>query len=224
MRLDGTETAEISYLWSLEATHLRLILLFAICVVGVAMLLGESKRINNATPVVHAPTYTQEGRLRPQLDYREWVYLTSGLDMSYTPRVVGMAGHSMFDNVFVNPEAYRSFLQTGTWPDRTMLVLEVRGAESKASINKAGHFQSEGVMAVEMHVKNTVRGGWAFYEFDNAAPAKMVPKQANCYSCHRDHAAVDTTFVQFYPTLMPLAKGKGTLSADYLRDEARAAK
>ncbi len=134
-----------------------------------------------------------------------------------------MADHSMFDNVFVNPEAYRSFSQTGTWPDKTVLVLESRGAESKASINKAGHFQSAGVMGLEVHVKDASRGGWAFYEFNSDAPAKMVPTTVDCYSCHHDHAAVDTTFVQFYPTLLPLAKQKGTLSDNYLKDEAKAA-
>jgi hypothetical protein len=30
---------------------------------------------------------------------------------------------------------------------------------------------------------------------------------------------MDATFVQFYPTLLPVAKAKGTLSAAYLRDE-----
>jgi hypothetical protein len=30
---------------------------------------------------------------------------------------------------------------------------------------------------------------------------------------------VDTTFVQFYPTLLPVAKAKGTLSSAYLKDE-----
>jgi len=29
---------------------------------------------------------------------------------------------------------------------------------------------------------------------------------------------VDTTFVQFYPTLIGLAKAKGTLSPEYLKD------
>jgi hypothetical protein len=29
------------------------------------------------------------------------------------------------------------------------------------------------------------------------------------------HAAVDNTFVQFYPTLLPIATAKGTLSAAY---------
>jgi cytochrome P460 len=188
------------------------------------MLWGGSKTGNAASPAVHVPTYTEDGRMRPQLDYREWIYLSSGLDMSYTPRVASMAGHPMFDNVFVNPEAYRSFVQTGTWPDRSMLVLEVRASESNASINKAGHFQSAGVMGLEVHVKDAARGGWAFYGFDSESPAKMIPKQADCYSCHRDHGAVDTTFAQFYPTLMPLAKQKGTLSPEYLKNESTSAK
>src|ERR1700733_7058878 len=55
--------------------------------------------------------------------YREWVYLTTGFDMSYNPAM--QMDHHMFDNVFVNPDAYQSFLRTGTWPDHTTLVLEV---------------------------------------------------------------------------------------------------
>lgn len=42
---------------------------------------------------------------------------------------------------------------------------------------------------------------------------------ADCYSCHEQHAAVDTTFVQFYPTLLEIAKQKKTLSPSYLKDE-----
>jgi hypothetical protein len=48
----------------------------------------------------------------------------------------------------------------------------------------------------------------------------MVPIEANCYKCHEAHAAVDTTFVQFYPTLLPIAKSKGTLSAGYQKESA----
>jgi len=33
---------------------------------------------------------------------------------------------------------------------------------------------------------------------------------------------VDTTFVQFYPTLLPIAKSKGTLSASYQKETAAA--
>jgi hypothetical protein len=177
------------------------------------------------TSSTQTPTYTEDGRLLFPANYREWVYLTSGIDMSYSPNAMGM-DHSMFDNVFVNPDAYKAFLQTGTWPDKTMLVLEVRVAGSNASINKSGHYQTSDTMGREVHVKDESRfpGKWAFFGFETDSPSKQVPKEASCYSCHEQHAAVDTTFVQFYPTLIELAKKKGTLSANYVKDEAASVK
>ena len=76
------------------------------------------------------PQYTSDGQMQLPEHYREWIYLTSGFDMSYNPSMQ-MGDHHMFDNVFVNPESYKSFVETGTWPDKTMLVLEVRGAKGK---------------------------------------------------------------------------------------------
>jgi hypothetical protein len=153
-------------------------------------------------------------------NYREWVYLTTGFDMDYNPDP-SMADHSMFDNVFVNPEAYKAFVATGTWPDKTMLVLEGRMAASKGSINKKGHFQISDVMVRSVHVKDEARfpGKWAFFPYDEKQPTKQIPKEAVCYSCHQQHGAVDTTFVQFYPTLIELAKSKGTLSPNYMKEE-----
>jgi hypothetical protein len=120
----------------------------------------------------------------------------------------------------VNPEAYKVFLNTGTWPDKTMLVLEARVGQNKGSINKAGSFQGSEVMGFEVHVKDEARfpGKWAFFGFDDKTTAKMVPTEASCYSCHSQHAAVDTTFVQFYPTLLPIATAKGTLSDSYQKE------
>jgi hypothetical protein len=46
----------------------------------------------------------------------------------------------------------------------------------------------------------------------------MIPATASCYSCHEQHGAVDTTFVQFYPTLLPIAIEKHTLSPSYLKE------
>ncbi len=161
------------------------------------------------------PVYTAAGELMPPTQYREWIYLSTGMNMSYIKRLAGM-GHDMFSNVFVNPEAYREFQRTGTWPDRTMLVLEVRGATSKGSINKQGFYQSTDIMGLEVHVKDArFQGGWAFFADNGGQPAKQIPYTADCYTCHKEHAAVDTTFVQFYPTLMEIAEKKGTLSAGY---------
>jgi hypothetical protein len=173
-------------------------------------------------PADELPQYTAAGELRFPEQYREWVYLTSGFDMSYSVSMSVNNAHK-FDNVFVNPEAYRSFVKTGTWPDRTMLVLEVREAQGKGSINRTGNYQGERV-AVEVHVKDKTRfpGSWAFFGFEPgetaASTAKMTPTTADCYSCHAAHGAVETTFVQFYPTLLPLARAKGTLAASYLQE------
>lgn len=174
---------------------------------------------------VHEPIYSADGRLIPPADYREWIFLSSGLDMSYNEKALA-SNQPVFDNVFVNPEAYRAFRQTGTWPDKTQFVLEVRSSSSKGSINHRGHFQDGDIQGIEIHVKDAARfeGGWAFFDIEGAAPAAKIPMTAACYACHRDHAAVDTTFVQFYPTLLPIAQKQTTLSAGYLKDEAELAK
>ena len=167
-----------------------------------------------------ASEFTRDGKLVFPSDYRRWIYLSSGLGMSYSPAASGMV---MFDNVFVDRGAYEAFVRTGTWPDGTMMVLENRDSRQNGSINKTGHFQT-GRMGVEVHVKDTARfkTGWAFFGFDGEKPATMIPTSASCYACHAAHAAVDTTFVQFYPTLLPIAEAKGTLSAGYRSDEAAA--
>ncbi|HEY0795933.1 MAG TPA: cytochrome P460 family protein [Acidisarcina sp.] len=202
-------------------------------VMALAILSGMVLCTPTQEPIVHAagdakmaagaPAYTADGKMLFPYKYREWIYVTTGMDMSYTQasNMAGSAGMSMFDNVFVNPEAYRSYVKTGTWPDKTVMLIEVRGAQSRGSINKSGHFQGADLMGLEVHVKDESRtpGSWAFYEFDGESPSTIVPRTATCYSCHEQHGAVDTTFVQFYPTLLPVAKAKGTLSAAYVKDE-----
>jgi hypothetical protein len=225
-----------------------------------------------AAPSPNAPTYTSDGQLRLPANYRQWVYLTTGFDMSYNPAM--SMDHHMFDNVFVNPESYQAFLKTGTWPDKTMLVLEVRGAQSKGSINQSGHFQDTDLMGLEVHVKDESRfhaqGNWAFFGFNgealsaaksattsdpyansssagaqpankqspsgsgarsasaagaaqsnNLPTSQMTPTTEACYSCHAQHAAVDTTFVQFYPTLLPISQSHQTLSPNYVKESSK---
>ena len=163
--------------------------------------------------------YTADGKLNFPASYRAWVFLSSGLDMSYTTSAQPNA-HS-FTNVFVNPGSYAEFQKTGTWPDKTVLVLEVRRGETNSSINQRGQIQTD-IVQTEVHLKDAARGGWAFYGFrDQSAPATMIARTADCYSCHQANGAVDTTFVQFYPTLLPLAREKKTLSAGYLAGEGK---
>ncbi|MBA3915243.1 MAG: cytochrome P460 family protein [Acidobacteriales bacterium] len=168
-----------------------------------------------------APEFTSDGQMKMPENYREWIYLSTGFDMSYNPSAMAM-DHHMFDNVFVNPEAYKAFVQTGKWPDKTMLVLEVRMAKDKGSINQKGNYQATETMGHEVHVRDEARfpGKWAFFGFDDGKTAKMIDTKAACYTCHAEHGAVDNTFVQFYPTLLPIAQAKGTLSPNYLKEAA----
>ncbi|MEQ1947858.1 MAG: cytochrome P460 family protein [Bryobacteraceae bacterium] len=156
--------------------------------------------------------YTADGSMNLPKDYRQWVFLSSGINMTYGENA-GNAANPRFENVFVNPSAHAEFLKTGNWPDKTALILEIRGSDSKVSINKDGRVQTN-VVAVEAHVKDKSRGGWAFYGFQGGVTTgKLFPKTANCYECHEKSGAVDSTFVQFYPTLIDPAKKQGTYHA-----------
>lgn len=178
--------------------------LYVVCIGTALALVGQAPT---------APQYTSDGRMIFPKDYRRWVFLSSGLGMTYGPAGnTDGAGNPRFDNVFVNPAAYQAFLQTGTWPDKTVFILEIRRSESKVSINNGGRVQG-GIVAVEAEVKDASRfpATWAFFDFSDTFQAKAIPATAGCYSCHREHGAVDNTFVQFYPTLNEVAKAKGTL-------------
>ena len=193
---------------------------------GVALAAGlAAATVSQAQPKKAASpiAYTADGKLQFPADYRTWVYLTSGMDMAYTD-VPGMADHHMFDNVFVNREAYEVFQKTGTWPDKTIFMLEARMGQGRGSINKAGQFQGD-VIGMEVHVKDTARfkSGWAFFPFraGKPEPSTALPQTSACNVCHEQHGAVDTTFVQFYPTLMPKAQEMKTLAAAYVAEEAK---
>jgi hypothetical protein len=162
------------------------------------------------------PRFTSDGQLMRPENYREWIYLSSGLGMTYGP-VDSAAAPSAgrFDNVFVTPQAYKAFLQTGSWPDKTLFALEVRYSASKGSINNGGHYQ-EGLAGLEIHVKDQTRfpSKWAFFEFGGTQQtAKPLPANSSCQTCHAKNGTVDETFVQFYPTLISVAKAHGTFTS-----------
>ena len=182
--------------------------LYRIAILGAIVTCALSYRIlADQTAEADGPQFTASGELLRPGGYREWVWLSSGLGMAYGPNA-SEASDPPFDNVFAQPAAYRSFLKTGTWPEGTVLVLEIRASVSKGSINRAGHFQGE-FRRIEAEVKQG--GKWTFYAFEAQRPSgARIPESASCYSCHSTHGAVDNTFVQFYPTLSEVARSKGT--------------
>lgn len=154
-------------------------------------------------PKVTGATFASDGGLQRPANYRNWRFVSAGLGMSYGPaaQAAAQTGHVMFDNVFVQPEAYDAFLRDGVWPEGTLFVLELRGATTKRVPNNGGHFQSD-LHGIEVSVKDSARfeGRWAYFDFGMAQAATPQP-QSRCFACHQQHGAVDMTFVQFYPTL-----------------------
>ena len=186
-------------------------LLGCLAVLLAALVAGGTAQQPPQSPA-DGPEFTAEGQLRMPQSYREWVFLSAGLGMTYNAAAPARENPA-FDNVFVNRSAHASFQASGRWPDKTILILELRRSQSNASINVGGHFQTER-FAVEAHVKDESRfpDKWAFFGFrDGSNTATLIPKTESCYSCHIEHGAVDTTFVQFYPTLIDAAKRSGTL-------------
>jgi hypothetical protein len=197
----------------------------ALTVAAVAYIAATAVVANQQRPVStagqqqsEAPRYTNGSNLIRPPDYREWVFLSSGLGMDYTPEP-GAKSSPSFGNVFVNPSSYREFMKTGKWPDKTTFVLEFRASTSEGSINKAGRFQAQ-LVGVEAEVKDSkFPDGWAFFNFgrgaamtDSAAP---LPVDAGCVECHTKNTAVERTFVQFYPTLLDVARRMKTVKPGF---------
>ena len=179
----------------------------AISVASLALVSAFSYAVRAQDSPGDGPQYTTGNSLIRPSDYREWIFLSSGLGMTYeTPAANTRPTPQIFQNVFVNPSSYRVFMETGAWPDQSIFILELRRSGTDASINRAGRFQTE-LFALEAEVKDSrFPDGWAFFEFgradalsDAAAPLTGA-RAAPCVECHSEHTAVERTFVQFYPT------------------------
>ncbi len=156
------------------------------------------------------PVYEADGKMKLPANYREWVFLSSGFGMNYSN---GGGSHPMFTNVYVSPEAYQGFKSEGKWPDKSMFVVEIYSPTSQGSINKSGYYQKD-FMGLDVEVKDaSQKNEWSYFNFDPGQTA-AGPMDNGCNTCHSQHAAVEHTFVQFYPTLLEFARAKKLLKPD----------
>ena len=190
---------------------MRKVLLVIAFSLVVALVASSLRRGMASASVPDVPQFTSDGQLVRPVDYRRWVYVSSGYGMSYSQQADGM---QLFTNVFVRPTSYDYFLANGRWPDKTVFVLEEYGSTSQGSINKHGSYQSE-FMGLDVEVKDEARfpDKWAYFNFGGSEKAaKAIPPSRNdCWKCHDTNAAVEHSFVQFYPELLKIAREKGTI-------------
>lgn len=147
---------------------------------------------------------SQNELIRPQ-GYRKWIFVGASLAMGYDEGAK-LPENPKFHNIYIQPFAYQQYKNTGTFPEGTILMMEVLSAGSHASINRRGRFEDK-VTGVEAAVKYSkhIPEGWGYFSFDSgdgsiALTAKAFPKE-RCWSCHNEHGANDNVFTQFYPVL-----------------------
>jgi hypothetical protein len=189
---------------------------FVVLVIGSVLAtvgLRLSRSAAAAASAQDGPQFSSDGKLVRPADYRRWVYVSSGFGMSYSPAAAA-SQNPTFTNGFVNPTSYEYFLANGKWPDKTIFVLEEYSSTSHGSINQHGSYQEhlEG-LAVEVKDEKRFPDTWAYFGFspDAKNASAIAPGKNDCWQCHEQNAAVEHSFVQFYPDLLKVARAKGTV-------------
>lgn len=146
-----------------------------------------------------APAYDKDGKLVAPEGRDRWPVVGTTYALSYEGN-----GGTTFNTVRVDPASYDVYVKTGKYPVGTMMDLEVRAPLTEVSPAKGGQTQGK-VVARSIHVKDEKGGpgSWTFYGFgDGAVGGAAIPRTQACYSCHQEHGKDDTTFTQFYPSMM----------------------
>ena len=159
------------------------------------------------------PKWTADGELVLPEGYHQWVFLGSPL----TPHALngGKAGFPEYHNVYVQPEAFAAYRQTGEWPEGTIMFKElqlVRPSMSAdgSSVEVSGRGYFPGARnGVDISVKDRSRfgdtNGWGFFNFGHHAPpysetAAEQPVEA-CAGCHMANAT-NMVFRKFYDPIL----------------------
>ncbi len=164
----------------------------------------DSTPTTTAAEPFAGPRYTDDGQLMRPEGYERWVFVGASLGLSYSEHV-RPSGSDTFHHVYLDPNAYSHFIRTGTFPDPTLLVLEIHRRAERAAPARQGYFEGER-LAVEVALKDSSRfeEGWAYFDFSNGKKTSEPFARHQCYSCHVEHAADDNVFTQFYPVLRRL--------------------
>ena len=187
-------------------------LLFGLLLLLVAFGSKLQRRVDAAVTSSQAtgtnkPVYTADKKLALPANYREWVFLSSGFGMNYSN---SGGSHPMFTNVYVSPAAYQGFKSDGKWPNGSQFIVEIY-SPAQGSINKSGYFQDE-FKGLDVEVKDSSQEHeWSYYNFSPGEKTAEALGGGACNTCHSEHAAVEHTFVQFYPTLLRFAQEKQLL-------------
>ena len=159
------------------------------------------------------PKYDAKGELILPTGYHEWVFLGAPL----TPNGLngGQAGFPEYHNVYVQPQAFAIYKQTGKWPQGTIMLKElqlVQGSSfddgSTTESSGRGYFPgARNGIDISVHDRSRFKktNGWGFFNFGHHAPpyaktAAAAPEAA-CAACHIANAD-NMVFSKFYKAIL----------------------
>ena len=136
---------------------------------------------------------TNTDTLRLSDSFRDWVLIGTSSQFSHSGTT------ALPQNVYINPEAYRTYQETGKFPEGTVLVLEASNSE------RAGGNRGKPSLVASVKSRR-LPDGWGYFQFTDSGrqrtmDAQALPETAGCLACHRDRGATDHVFTQFYPVL-----------------------
>jgi hypothetical protein len=97
--------------------------------IALSLSIAFAQQASAQSPVV--PKYTGNNLLFPD-GFRTWIFVGSNIGLAYKEelqqmalRVAKQADKPLFHNIYINPEAYAHFRDTGEFPDPTMFVMDM---------------------------------------------------------------------------------------------------
>jgi len=171
-----------------------------------------------ADSMKYEAAFNADGELIRPAGWREWVFVGSPL----TPNSLngGNAPFPEFHSVYIDPESWAHWKETGTFREGTMFAKELTLVGDTAATSGIGFFNGE-LQGFEIAHKDSDKyteetGGWAYYSFGHTpepyADSTAAQPTANCAACHTAAAADDMVFTQYYPILRA-AKDAGAAGA-----------
>lgn len=149
-----------------------------------------------------------DGELERPTGYREWIYV--GTPVTPNDLNDGAAAFPEHHNVYIDPESWAHWKETGEFREGTILIKELVSVGAVAAVSGNGYFQGD-FIGLEATIKSEALfpdepGNWAYYSFSTPEHKTLTSSAtpfpaASCNSCHAAAAADDFVFTQYYPVL-----------------------
>ena len=130
--------------------------------------------------------------------YRKWAFVKSMV--IYSDKHPLFAEFGGLHHVYANAEAMRALVKGGTFPDGSVLVLDLLEAKDESGAWVEGSRKLVGVMEKD-RARFKATGGWGFEAFKGGSQTErtVTDASAQCFSCHQKQKDNDFVFSGYLP-------------------------